>query len=439
MNTGSVFWLEQALSEEPDQACPPLTGRLKVDICIVGGGYTGLWAALEIRERAPDVSVAIVEAQECGFGASGRNGGWVTSWMDELDVLVQRFGERQALWLADKSSAAITRIRDFIAENDIDAHFRQEGTLCIGSTETQVDSIRASAEECRRLERGHLVEDVSAEVVREMTGTEIAIVGLMVHDSASVQPALLARGLRRAALRQGVRIFEGSPVIRLGRERTPSVVTPAGRIDAAHVVIATNAWAAEVRELRRSVFLVGSHIVLTEPISNHLQGLCWARGGLLGDAQIFVHYAQVTTDQRIAFGRGGGAVGPLGRVVPKHFYDPRAVAEVAADFYRWFPHLRDVRLTHAWGGAVDRAPGHLPFVGTLGEHGNLHYGLGYSGNGVGPSALIGRVLGRRVLGVEDEYTTCALVSGPPGYLPPEPFRSLGGILVREAVHRTERS
>jgi glycine/D-amino acid oxidase-like deaminating enzyme len=124
--------------------------------------------------------------------------------------------------------------------------------------------------------------------------------------------------------------------------------------------------------------------------------------------------------------------------VAKHFYDPATAASVADDFRSWFPQLADVRLTHAWGGAVDRAPGHLPFVGALGEHGNVHYGLGYSGNGVGPSALMGRILARRALGANDEYANCALVSGPPGYLPPEPLRFAGGALVRTAVRRAEQ-
>jgi glycine/D-amino acid oxidase-like deaminating enzyme len=110
---------------------------------------------------------------------------------------------------------------------------------------------------------------------------------------------------------------------------------------------------------------------------------------------------------------------------------------VAADFRSWFPQFDDVRLTHAWGGPVDRAPGHLPFVGSLGDHGNVHYGVGYSGNGVGPSALIGRILARRALGIDDEYTRCALVSGPPAYLPPEPLRFVGGVAVRAAVERGE--
>jgi glycine/D-amino acid oxidase-like deaminating enzyme len=208
-------------------------------------------------------------------------------------------------------------------------------------------------------------------------------------------------------------------------------------VKAGQVVVALGAWAAGLRELRRAIVPVGSHIVLTEPIPDRIAQLGWTGGELLGDTRLLVHYAQVTRDGRIAFGRGGGAVGPFGRVLPSHGVDRESVEVVAGSLLRWFPQLADVRLTHAWGGAVDHAPGHLPFVGELGDHGNVHYGVGFSGNGVAPSAFVGRILGRRALGLQDELATCALVTGPPGYLPPEPFRSLGGVMIREAVQRAE--
>jgi glycine/D-amino acid oxidase-like deaminating enzyme len=438
-DVGSVFWLERALEVEAGSAvaCPPLAGRVRADVCVVGGGFVGLWTALELRAQAPDATVALLEGGACGFGASGRNGGWMTSWVDELDSLEEKFGAEQALWLADESSATIDRIEAFTREHEIDCHMRREGTVWVAGTDSQAEIIRSAVEACRRLGRGELLEELSAGDVAARTGSAVARSGVLIRDSAAVQPALLARGLRRVALEAGVRIFEGSQVIKLERSQPARVVTSSGSVEAGQVVLATGAWAAGVPELRRTVAVVGSQIVITEPIPDRLRDRDWSRGSLLGDARLFVHYSQVTADGRIAFGRGGGAIGPGGRVVPKHFYDPATTASVAADFRRWFPSLADVALAQAWGGAVDRAPGHMPFAGTLGDHENVHYALGFSGNGVGPSALVGRVLGRRALGMHDSYTHCALVGGPPGYLPPEPLRFAGGALVRRAVRRTE--
>lgn len=437
VGTKSVFWLEEAAERVPTTPCPPLVGKATADICIVGGGYTGLWTALEVLERAPDSRVALIESQSCGFGASGRNGGWATSWYKELEALIKRFGEAHSLWLAEQSSAAIGRLGDFLEGRGYGDTFRRQGTIWAASGLGQDDEIRAATTTLRGHGLGSLVDEVDTGEIAALTGYGKAKCGVLIHDSASVQPAILVRALREEAIRRGVTIYEATPMIGLEREGRPIVTTPAGQVDAGTVVLATNAWAAELRELRRSIIAVASQIVLTEPLGDRIDSLEWSHGALLGDARLFVHYAQVTAGGRIAFGRGGGALGRGGRVLRSHFDDPEAAAQVAADFRRWFPQLADVRLTHSWSGPVDRAPGHLPFIGTLGDPGAIHYGIGYSGNGVAPSALIGRILGRLALGIEDEYTSCGLVSGPPGLLPPEPIRHVGALMVRNAVQTVE--
>ncbi len=217
----------------------------------------------------------------------------------------------------------------------------------------------------------------------------------------------------------------------------PRVRTPGGSVEAGRVVLATGAWSARFRELRRAIVPVGTHIVLTEPIPDRVRAMGWTGGEAFGDTRLLVHYAQVTAGGRIAFGRGGGAIGPAGRVTPGHHRDAGTVRAVAADFRRFFPDLDDVRLTHAWGGPVDRAPRHLPFAGSLGDHGTVHYAAGYSGNGVAPSLLLARVMAALALDADDDYARCGLVGGPPAYLPPEPLRSLGGVVVRNAVRRAE--
>lgn len=442
---GPVFWLEQALAEERaaggvPEFCAPVRGVVRADVCVVGGGFVGLWSAIEAAEQAPDASVVLIEAEGCGLGASGRNGGWMTSWYDELDGLVARFGPEQAAWLAEQSSRAIDRVEEVAGAEGIDCGLRRGGALWAASSEAQLGAWDGPIAAARALGAPARVEPLTREALHARSGARGLLAGARLTDAGAVQPALLVRGLRRLALRRGVRIFEGTPMVSLDRSSpTPVVRTPGGRVEAGSVVIALGAWAARLRELRRAIVPIASHIVLTEPIPDRLDALGWTGGELLGDARMLVHYAQVTRDGRIAFGRGGGAIGPFGRVLARHAHDPKTVAIVADDFRRWFPSLDDVRLTHAWGGAVDHAPGHLPFVGTIGDHAAIHYASGFSGNGVAPSAFVGRILGRRALGITDDLTTCALVGGPPGYLPPEPLRSLGGFIVRDAVRRAEQA
>jgi glycine/D-amino acid oxidase-like deaminating enzyme len=423
-----VLWLEQALADDLGAPCPPLAGRVSADVCVVGGGFVGLWTALEVREQAPDASVVLIDAEGCGFGASGRNGGWMTSWWEELDTLQERFGDEHGRWLAERSTEAIDRIQAVCELEGIDARIRRHGGLVVATAPAQ----RARLPE---LAPGAPLRAVDVEELRRRTGSPLPQAGVEMLDAAAVHPARLARGLRALALRRGVRIFEGTTMRSLQRGEQPTVFTSAGRIDAGAVAIGLGAWAARLRELRRAFLPVASHIVATEPIPDRLAQLGWSGGELLGDTRVLVHYAQVSPDGRIVFGRGGGAFGTAGQVTGRHFVDPKAVATVAADLRRWWPSLADVAITHAWGGPVDHAPGHLPWVGMAGE--GVHYAAGFSGNGVAPSAFLGRILGRRALGIRDELTTCGLVEGPSGYLPPEPLRTAGGMIVRDAVARAE--
>ena len=337
LEAGAVFWLEQALAEEETVPCAPLAGRREFDVCIVGGGYTGLWTALELAALAPELSVCVIEMQACGFGASGRNGGWVTSWYDELDNLVEQFGVEQALWLADQTSAVIDELAEFVQAEGIDCRLRRQGSLVLAGSAEQADVLAAISAACHAHGRGEMIEQLSAEQVWDWAGTRAGhLGGVHFRDSATVQPAKLARGLRAAALGHGVTIHEATQMLELRNGRPAVVITPAGRIEADQVVLANGPWLARMRELRRAVVVVGTQIVLTEPLAGPLPEP-WASGLLLGDARMFVHYAQVTAERRIAFGRGGGVIGPLGRVVPGHFADESVAGAVASDFRAWFP------------------------------------------------------------------------------------------------------
>ncbi len=436
----AVWWLAEALALEDGQAlaCPPLAGDARADVCVVGGGYTGLWAAIELREQAPDASVVLIEARRCGDGASGRNGGWASGWHDQLDVLVERFGATEGVRLLDRSGWAIDRIEAFCGEHGIDCRMRRAGALLTATAPAWLGAWDAALAAVRALGREGALEPLDGAAARARSGSPLALGGVRAPAFASLQPALLARGLRRVALELGVQIYEGTPMTALERGCPALARTPGGRVEAELVVLATGAWSGAVRELRRATAPVASHIVVTEPLGARVAAAL-RDGELLRDARLMLHYVQATADGRIAFGRGGGAIGAGGRVGRALFEDPRAIAAVSADFRRWFPALADARIEHAWGGPVDRAPGHLPFAGRLGAHWNVVYGVGYSGRGVAPSALLGRILGRMALGIEDDDTRSPLCAGPPSYWPPEPLRSVGGRLLRGLVERVERA
>jgi glycine/D-amino acid oxidase-like deaminating enzyme len=432
-----VWWLEEALAHDPGTPCPELSGAVHADGCVDGGGYAGLWAAIEVREQAPDATVVLVEATGCGFGASGRNGGFVTPWFDELDALVERFGPDEGVRLAWRSHWAIERVRDFADEHGFDCRFRQEGSLKVATAPRQLARCEPALRACREHGCAELLAEVDPATLPRRTGSPVVVGAVNQVDAASVQPALLVRGLREAALRLGVAIHEGSPVLSLQPGRPARVVTARGSVTADRIVLATNVWAARIRELRRTVAIVASHVVATAPADDRLAATHFADGALVADLRSTLRYMQATPDGRVVFGRAGGALGVAGRVPETMFDDARFVATVERDLRRFFPQLAEVPIEYAWGGAVDRAPGHLPFVGALRDHDNVLYGLGFSGNGVGPSALVGRILGRRALGIADADTTSPLADGPRGYLPPEPLRSLGGAAVRWGATRAD--
>ncbi len=435
---GDVLWLEQALADEDGTACAPLAGRLATDVCIIGGGFTGLWTALELRQRHPDVGVALVEAAGCGFGASGRNGGWASGWFDALDGLLAHFPPDHAVWLADEVATGIAQIGEIAATEGFDCGFRPMGGLWAAAAPAQLGAWGAAVAACRALDRADRLELLGADAVRARTGSPLLLGAARHPDAAAVHPGRLARGLRRVALRRGVRLFEGSPVLRIVPGRPAIVQTLAGHVEADQVVVAAGAWSASLLpQMARAYAVIGTHIVATEPVAELLGDTPLARGELLSDAQVSVHYAQVSPDQRMVFGRGFGRLGPGARVIPGHFADRGLSRAIAADLRRWFPQLASAQITHAWGGPVDLTPTHLPFVATLGAHRNLHCGLGYSGNGVAPSVLVGRVLASVATAADDAYAACALAAGPRAWWPPEPLARAGAAVVRAAVLRAD--
>ena len=461
------WWLREALAGETaglaaPSAAPPLVGSTTADVVILGGGYTGLWAAWRLTEIEPGARIVVIEADICGGGPSGRNGGFATGWWDELPRLIERHGTDGALAIARAMDAAVDDIGAWCVSNGVDAWYTKAGSLTVSAAPSQDGVGHDAAEACRVTGVGDEYVELSAEEVRARVVSPVFRGGVFMRGAATLQPAVLARGLRRALLDRGVTIHEGTTAIELDGERPGTLgwIGAAGRraaagragrpvrvrttsargdgeVIAGSAVVALNAWAAGWPGFGRRLVTWSSYIVLTEPIPDRLVEIGWTGGEGLADGRFTLHYFRTTPDGRIAFGGGGGRAGFGGRIGPVFTDDLAAAQRATAGLRRLFPSLRDVRIDDAWGGPIDITSDHLPVFATVPGR-PIHYGHGYSGNGVSSSLLGGRILAALALErTDDPLLALPLVGAVPRAFPPEPFRYVGARVVREAIVRTE--
>ncbi len=430
------WWLEEALAADPGEPCPPLSGDTTADVVILGGGYTGMWTAFFLKERDPGIDVVLLEQDICGGGPSGRNGGFVNSWWGYVEDVVDLFGEERGLALCRAGEGAVRDVGAWCERHGVHAWFTQEGDLGVATSPAQEGRWASAIEAARRLGVGDRLVSLSAEEVRARCASPVFGGGMLTVDAATVQPARLARGLRRVCLELGVRVFEGTPASRFRAGRPAEVETLGGTVRAGEAIVALNAWAARWRAFRSRLAVRGTYMVVTAPAPERLEEIGWTGGEAVWNHRSAVNYLRTTPDGRIAFGTGGMQPGLARSIGPRFTYDERSIAEVARQFRRMFPSFRAAPLESAWGGPIDVSGSHLPFVGTL-PSGNVHYGFGYTGNGVGPSHLVGRILASLALGEEDERTRLPIVGHRPPWFPPDPFRSAGSFLVNAAILRKD--
>lgn len=430
------YWLAQTLDDRDEVR--PLDGPGRADVAIVGGGYVGLWTALHIKAKDPSCDVAVIESDLCGGGASGRNGGFVLSWWPKFPTMAHLFGESEAQRLVNASESAISEIGSFCSAHDIDAEFTQRGWLWTATSRAQLGAWEAVVGSAERLGIAAFERPTPQEVALR-SGSAAHLAGVFEPGAATVQPAALARGMRAVALQQGVRIHEGTEMRCFSRTRPVTIECSTGTLVADRLVIAMNAWAAGLPELRRSIAVISSDIVATGPIPERLAQIGWTGGESITDSQMMVCYYRTTRDGRIVFGKGGWGIAYGANIGPEFDRDEQRAALVESDFRRYYPVLGDVPITADWCGPIDRTMDGLPLIGRLGERENIFYGIGWSGNGVGPSVVGGKILGSLALGVSDEWSNCALVDRPYRAFPPEPLRFIGGHLVRGAIIRKERA
>jgi glycine/D-amino acid oxidase-like deaminating enzyme len=437
-DAGRSWWLRDALADDPSPPSAPLRRDITADIVILGGGYTGMWTALHLTELDPGVDVVVLDQDICGGGASGRNGGFANSFWGDLEYLARHFGDRVAIALCEAGEDSVRALGSFCDRHGIDAWYRADGEYVVAASEEQVGRWADDVIAADRLGVSEHFQVLSAEEMRERISSPVFRGALYRKVGATVHPARLARGMRRVLLERGVRIFEDTPVTRFGAGEPAVAETPAGSIRAGTAVVALNAWAHHWKRFRRTLVVRGSYIVLTAPAPEELKEIGWTDGSGLADMRSAVHYVRTTPDGRISFGVGGMQPNLARRIGPRFGYDELATRVAIADLHRMFPGFVDVPVEAAWGGPIDVSGHHLPTFGTLGR-GNVHYGHGYTGNGVGPAHLGGRIMASRILEKTDPVLDLPLADLEPLRFPPEPIRSPGALVANTAIRRKDEA
>jgi glycine/D-amino acid oxidase-like deaminating enzyme len=431
------YWLEEAPAVE---LAPKLVGEREADVVVVGGGYTGMWAAWHVKASEPEARVVLLEAGHCGYGPSGRNGGFCNTMWFSLPNMRRRWGDEAALAVARAAARAAVEIGEFCAAEDVDAWYTPGGYLQVSTTPAH-DSVWAAAlDACRELGAEDAIRPLSAAEVAARCASPAFRGGAFYPGAATVQPARLALGLRERLRARGVEAYESSAVTRLAGSSTGvEARTAAGVVRARSAVLAVGAAAKSPRApLRSRLTVASSHIVLTESVPELLEEIGWTGGECITDSRSLIDYFRTTPDGRIAFGWGGGRIAMGARLHGTSELDADVASQAAAHLWEYFPGLSGRALTHAWGGPIDASPTHLPLVLPL-RGGRAFAAAGYTGNGVGPSHMVGRTLASLALDRRDEYSRLAFVDPSPHRVPPEPLHWVGGEAIRWGIARKEEA
>lgn len=433
------FWLESASIPESN---PTLVRDEHCDLCVVGGGYTGLWTAVIAKERDPSRDVVVIDKGEVGGAASGRNGGFMESSLTHgVGNGIERHGEEIDL-LEELGLRNLNEIEATIERYGIDCDYERNGVIDVATTShpaSYLDALREERDLLRSL--GQKVEWLDAEAMRAEVDSPTYTGGLFrTSRAALVDPAKLAWELKRVAEELGVRIYEHTKAVDLDRDgRGVAIRTPLGTIRCAKAVLGTNADKPLLRRIRQYMVPVYDYCMVTEPLSDEqMARIGWARRQGLSDITNQFHYYRLTADNRILWG-GYDAIYFWGsKVSIEQESRPETWATLSRHFFETFPQLDDVEFTHAWGGAIDTSTRFSVFFGTAMSD-RVAYAVGYTGLGVAAtrfaaSTMLDLLAGRKSIATQTDF-----VKSKPLPFPPEPFRFVGIQATRWSLDREDRT
>ena len=413
------YWLDDPAKPE---ITPSLTTHIQTDLAVIGGGFTGLWTALQAKQADPSCDVVLLEAGEVAIGASGRNGGFcAASFTHGIDNGKSRW-EKDLPRLIKLGNENLDGIEATINMFNIDCDFIRSGEVGTANEDYQIHDLLEEVEQAKQY--GVPVQFFDQNEMRSHVNSPSFLAGAIDMSNAMLNPARLAWGLKQACLQLGVRFFEGTPVTALEEKRETLILkTPHGQVEARKVAMATNAFPPLLKHLSLYVVPVYDYVLMTEPLSkSQHDAIGWyGREGLSDNANQF-HYSQMTSDGCILWGGFDAIYYRNNEVAPQLENRPASFGLLAEHFFQTFPQLQGLRFTHAWGGVIDTCSRYAPFWGQA-YRGKLAYAMGYTGLGVGASRFGARVMVDLLNGEQTELTELQMVKSKPFPFPPEPFRS----------------
>ena len=430
-----LWWLDED-PLEPDWQ-PGLIGETTADLCIVGGGYTGLWTALIAKERDPKRSVVIVEARETGAGASGRNGGFCSASLTHGFVNgMARFAHEMET-VEQLARENLDAIEVAISKYKIECGWERTGELRVATEHWQLDAMVEEALERNRL--GDHVEVLNQEQIQARVASPTYKGAIYDPDgTAMVDPARLVWGLERACLKLGVKIYENSKVRTLSRDGDEIVVqAPYGSVRAKRVALATNVAPSLIRSARKYVIPVYDYVMVTEPLTKKQRAsIGWKGREGISDAGNQFHYYRLTDDGSILWGGYDAIYRFRGKIHQEFEFNADSYATLADHFFQTFPQLKGLKFTHAWGGAIDTCSRFSPFWGQA-HDGKVAYVMGFTGLGVGATRFGAETMLDLLDGIDSERTRLKMVRKKPFPFPPEPFRYPVIRFTQWSIHRAD--
>jgi len=415
------FWLDR----EQAVRYPALDETVDADLAIIGAGYTGLWTALEVLERDPGCRVVVLEAERVGYGASGRNGGFLDpSLTHGLQNGIRHFPDEVTV-LEELGVDNYRRIRERFATYRIECDFEPVGTMEVATRSHEVDGLREWGELAAA--HGQRVDFLDGDAARERLHSPVLLAGVRRPDAGGIlDPAKLARGLAIAVWGAGGTIHEESPVteVRADGARV-TVATATGRVRADRAILATNAYSgALARRTRRRFVPVYDYVLVSEPLDDRRrEAIGWRGREGVSDSGNRFHYFRLTADDRILWGGYDAVYFPGGRVDPAHDLRAATFETLEANFAAMFPALRGLSFPYRWGGPIATTTRFTPTFGHL-HGGRVLYALGYTGLGVATTSFAARILGDMLLDPGSELLDLGYVRRAPFPFPPEPLRTL---------------